>query len=441
MTWPQTCILTSIDTVRINLLGTVSFQYDDNGNLIRDGQRIMTYNAEDQLVGLVVTDGIYNLTQSGFIYDGLRRVRVRTEASWQANAWVTNQVVRYVYDGMQVLQEQDGSNQAQVTYTRGLDLSGSFGGAGGVGSLLSRSHHSGQTVNHFYYYADGNGNVATLVNASETVVAEYQYDPFGNLLSMRGALAEGNLYRFSSKEYHPNSGLYYYGYRFYDPNLQRWLNRDPIEEMGGINLYQFVFNNPVNLVDLWGLSDDDFVELPANLDNANPCAGRRDDLVEGAGQFNRVLNDTLTDVAVQAAAGSLGPVVGRAASGLGSKVGGLLNRLLCKCNLWNKAAKTATDSAFQRMLKAGLAKDKGGLTKAGRALQKHGSRPGSVFPSATGNPAAINQQGQQVLQNILSSQNQLINPNRFGGRDIFDAGTGMGARYDGSGNMMGFLEP
>ncbi len=245
--------VTSIDTVRINLPGTISFQYDDNGNLIRDGQRIMTCDAEDQLVGLVVTDGIYNLTQSGFVYDGLRRLRVRTEASWQGNAWVTNQVVRYVYDGMQVLQEQDGSNQAQVTYTRGLDLSGSFSGAGGVGGLLARSHHSGQTTNHFYYYADGNGNVATLLNASQTVVAEYQYDPFGNLLSMRGVLAEGNLYRFSSKEYHPNSGLYYYGYRFYDPNLQRWLNRDPIGERGEINLYRFVYNNPINLVDPWGL--------------------------------------------------------------------------------------------------------------------------------------------------------------------------------------------
>jgi hypothetical protein len=103
--------------------------------------------------------------------------------------------------------------------------------------------------------------------------------------------------------------------------------------------------------------------------------------------------------------------------------------------------KTATDSAFQRMLKAGEAIDKGDLTKAGRALQKHGSRPGSVFPPATGNAAAINQQGQQVLQDILGSQNQLVKPNRFGGRDIFDATAGRGVRYDGNGNMMGFLEP
>jgi len=37
-------------------------------------------------------------------------------------------------------------------------------------------------------------------------------------------MATANVYRFSSKEVHPNSGLYYYGFRFYDPTLQRWLN-------------------------------------------------------------------------------------------------------------------------------------------------------------------------------------------------------------------------
>jgi hypothetical protein len=51
-------------------------------------------------------------------------------------------------------------------------------------------------------------------------------------------------------------GLYYFGYRFYDPNLQRWLNRDPILENGGINLYGFIENDPVQYVDVWGLKKD-----------------------------------------------------------------------------------------------------------------------------------------------------------------------------------------
>jgi len=91
------------------------------------------------------------------------------------------------------------------------------------------------------------------VNSSQSMVATYRYDPFGNPIALSGSLAAANVYRFSSKEIHGKSGMYYYGYRFYDPNLQRWLNRDPIEEFGGLNLYAFVYNNPIAWTDLWGL--------------------------------------------------------------------------------------------------------------------------------------------------------------------------------------------
>ena len=82
---------------------------------------------------------------------------------------------------------------------------------------------------------------------------KYLYDPFGNTLSQYGLLADANAYRFSSKEWNANSGLYYYLYRLYDANLQRWLNRDPIEENGGINLYKFALNAPTIYVDRFGL--------------------------------------------------------------------------------------------------------------------------------------------------------------------------------------------
>jgi RHS repeat-associated protein len=57
---------------------------------------------------------------------------------------------------------------------------------------------------------------------------DYLYDRYGNTLSLSGALASLNVYRFASKEWNTNAGFYYFGRRYYNPMLQRWPNRDPI---------------------------------------------------------------------------------------------------------------------------------------------------------------------------------------------------------------------
>src|SRR5882724_12292079 len=141
---------------------------------------------------------------------------------------------RCFHDGNRVIQERNGSNTPLVSYTRGTDLSGSLEGAGGIGGLLARSHgYSGSAWStHNFYHADANGNIVYMVDSSQAMVASYRYDPFGNLINKSGSLADANVYRFSSKEFHVASGMYYYLYRFYDPNLQRWINRDPVGEVG-----------------------------------------------------------------------------------------------------------------------------------------------------------------------------------------------------------------
>jgi RHS repeat-associated protein len=166
--------------------------------------------------------------------------------------------------------ERNVSNVSTVSYMRGTDLSGTLEGAGGIGGLLARSHgySGGNWSTHSFYHADGNGNITYMLNSSQSKVAEYRYDPFGNTISQSGTLAEANVYRFSSKEIHVNSGMYYYGYRWYDPFLQRWVNRDPLGEPGfevmrgrqgnplgdGPNLYMFVGNQPINKRDPFGLN-------------------------------------------------------------------------------------------------------------------------------------------------------------------------------------------
>ncbi len=152
--------------------------------------------------------------------------------------WLPAAPVYYVYDGMRVIQERDGNNNPQVAYTRGKDLSGSLEGAGGIGGLLARSTWGGSSwSSHALYHADGNGNVTKLIDSSsEASVATYRYDPFGNTLSASDTLSPPNVYRFSSKEIHAASGMYYFLYRFYDPALQRWLSRDPLVEKGSLML-------------------------------------------------------------------------------------------------------------------------------------------------------------------------------------------------------------
>ena len=91
----------------------------------------------------------------------------------------------------------------------------------------------------------GIGNVTRYIDESGNVVAAYEYDAFGRRISQSGPMADIFRIRFSSKYYDPETGLYYYGYRFYAPALMRWLNRDPIEEDGGLNLYGFCGNDAI----------------------------------------------------------------------------------------------------------------------------------------------------------------------------------------------------
>jgi len=100
---------------------------------------------------------------------------------------------------------------------------------------------------------DDNGNVVRYLDANGNTVAQYTYDAFGRIAAQSGALADTFRIRFSTKYYDSETGLYYYGYRFYSPSLMRWLNRDPIGEDGGLNLHGFCGNNAIVGLDAFGL--------------------------------------------------------------------------------------------------------------------------------------------------------------------------------------------
>ncbi len=97
---------------------------------------------------------------------------------------------------------------------------------------------------------------ALLDSADGSLDAKYEYGAFGEPLRVAGtSIADDNPFRFSTKYLDSESGLIYYGFRYYSPSLGRFLNRDPIGELGGQNLYAFVENDPVNGSDYLGMGE------------------------------------------------------------------------------------------------------------------------------------------------------------------------------------------
>ncbi len=246
--------------------GSVSPVYDADGNMRWDGRMWHAWDAENRLVHSEPgwdgsTNGARRVVNR---YDHMSRlVETRVEmlsgrgAGYpfdpsQAGTWDVVEARTFIYDGwLPVLEKitRTGGVIETREHVWGKDLSGTRGGAGGVGGLLATR------INDAWYFPlyDNNGNVTDYIDASGATVAHREYGPFGETLAASGPMADAFNFWFSTKYLHHETGFYYYGYRFYSPELMRWLNRDPIEERGGLNLYGLTGNEPVNTIDSLGL--------------------------------------------------------------------------------------------------------------------------------------------------------------------------------------------
>ncbi|MBK8916086.1 MAG: RHS repeat-associated core domain-containing protein [Phycisphaerales bacterium] len=231
-----------------------------------------------------------------YVYDYLGRRVEKHHDKYVSSAWVTQSRTRFVYDGWNLIQELNVPTSGDPTvlrqYTWGLDLTGQNGnstvgglhGAGGIGGLLSVYDTNGTTTGEnatsddksYVFLYDANGNVGQLVEWADDaggstgmawsagrLVAKYEYDPYGNIVGPdadndgniaeeAGPYASMNPFRSSTKFFDAETGLYYYGYRYYSPRLGRWINRDPIGERGGLNLYRCLRNSPLDSIDALG---------------------------------------------------------------------------------------------------------------------------------------------------------------------------------------------
>jgi RHS repeat-associated protein len=281
--------------------------YDLDGNatayplpISPNSNSTLTYDAENRLLSSTVG----NLTTS-YQYDARSR-RIAKFTGITPNSAAT----LYLYDAWNSIAEYSKTAGTVPVFALaktllwGTDLSGEMQGAGGVGGLLAVNTGN---VRHYPTY-DGNGNVSEYLTSTGTTAAHFEYDPFGNTV-VNTDTANLFTYRFSTKPRDTETGLYYYGYRCYDPNTGRWLNRDTIGDVGGStwfekensdlekkngqilfipselvadpNIYSFIGNDSILGVDVLGL--DKFV--PDKNKHGGPHVDRYDKNGKNIGRY------------------------------------------------------------------------------------------------------------------------------------------------------------
>ncbi len=260
-----------------------SLYYDEDGNLISDAEYQYLWDAENRLAGAIPLYPTAGSQAALYEYDYMSRRIAREIYAWntQIQDWEYDSELRFVYDQWNVVLVLDDANDIIRKYTWGLDLSGQRGsgvapgvspvvpgihGAGGIGGLLAVEETAESGTPKYWFLYDANGNVGQLVaNASGyAVAARYEYDAYGAVIGPdtdndgdwqddATALALANPVRFSTKWLDEESSLGYWGYRYYTWEPGRWLNRDPLGELGGLSDYCYVNNRVANSFDPAGL--------------------------------------------------------------------------------------------------------------------------------------------------------------------------------------------
>ena len=166
--------------------------------------------------------------------------------------WLTLETHTFVWDGNNIfLEKVEFANGTIRTfeYFWGLDKSGTEQGAGGVGGLLAVS------MDGVFYIPcyDHNGNIVFYISETGATAAQFTYDPYGNIIESSGPLADVFSFGFSTQYHDREIDMIGYQQRVYSSGLGRWLNRDPIGEVGGMNIYGFCSNDPIGQIDLFGM--------------------------------------------------------------------------------------------------------------------------------------------------------------------------------------------
>ncbi len=205
------------------------------------------------LAGLLVACAARADTIRTYAYDSQGRVTRIECGGWSVS-------YAYDYQGRLYSRTEDGGNGARKQLYSGAQVVAEYGAGGkrylcgpGIDNVLG--FHDGAAR---YLHRDGLGSVTLATDGSNEVLERVSYDAFG-MPTFRDAeygpaeSATGNRQLFTGREWEGELGLYNYRARFYAPEAGRFVSPDPIGVSGGLNLYGYCGNNPVNLTDPSGL--------------------------------------------------------------------------------------------------------------------------------------------------------------------------------------------
>jgi len=207
----------------------VSYTFDNNGNILTKvvGSNTTTYgwDFENRMTSVTLPGSGGTVS---FKYDPFGRRIYKSSSSGTSI---------FAYDGPHLLEEANSSGAVVARYAQSLHIDEPLAMLrGGVTS---------------YYNADGLGSITSLANGAGALAQTYTFDSFGNLTSSSGSLT--NPFRYTAREFDTETNLYYYRARYVDQSTGRFLSEDPARFNGGINLYAYVRNEPIDFVDPYGL--------------------------------------------------------------------------------------------------------------------------------------------------------------------------------------------
>ena len=208
--------------------GLGTFTYDGNGNPTTYKGAVLTFGPNNEATAFG------SALSAGYRGDGLR--------AWKENS--SGSRTYYLYDGTTPIVELNGAGAVAVVNT--------FGANG----LLSRTNVGigGATV---YYTFDERGNTVQRVDGTGNVLSSHVTDAYGVTTGAANGSSSDPFSGFGGQwgyQTDHETGFVLCTFRYYDPQLGRWLTRDPIGFAGGLNLYAYCTNNPSNLIDMLGLS-------------------------------------------------------------------------------------------------------------------------------------------------------------------------------------------